>query len=143
MFLEVLYEYAGPVTVDGLKLILAWEFELRPIDWDCMRSSSVKCSHSDILLNIAFSYDLVRLVPLLTGFDTTTAFFLYLLFIIPPMHHYDLEILEGVSNQRFLCFTCILTACVEKTDKKCVVSDFINASDVDILDFVMFSLLPQ
>lgn len=115
---------------------MSGDFNMSNIDWDLMCATST-CQHADLLLDIAYAFDLHQVVHTATGQTAVSSSILHPVFIFENVSQlgYTVDIVPGISDHFSVLFKSQLWREAERSKPK-PYYDFNNADDVSILDFL-------
>lgn len=100
-FADCVGEYAKRYT----HMILCGDFNLARIDWDSLYAVPA-CDHSEILLDVAFSFKLGQIVHKPTRVSANSSSILDLVFLSESVQQlgFDVDVLPGISDHEIVQF---------------------------------------
>lgn len=138
--LNDLHDFVHKQSKHNRNIILGGDFNVPSIDWETMTSMS-GCRNSELLIDLAFSNNLVQMVTSPTRVTETTSSLLDLVFVSDNLCAADnhCTVVEGISDHRMVVLDCpgLVPNRLPGTVKK--VKDFNAAEDESILDFLELS----
>lgn len=135
--MEKLYDYVEANIKHKSHVVIAGDFDLPGICWQKLEPGASDTKHSEIILNIAFKFDVTQVVNQSTRHGRSADTTLDLVFLSRDLSDYDVSVYDGLSDHDLVSVTLDSNSdrpSRERTGK--FVRDFEMASDVDILDYL-------
>lgn len=135
--LEQLYDFLGENVTDGSRVVIAGDFNLPGIQWDTLLPGPVQVRDCEMLLEMAFNFNLDQVVTEITRNGSTGGSVLDLIFLSNNFGTYTVTLHEGMSDHKIVRLETELgkRKHCERLEPK-FVPDFSKADDVTILDYL-------
>lgn len=134
--LESLHDFLYVHSKHYTHIILCGDFNLPMINWDdlCVRHS---CQHAEMLLDLAFSFNLKQVVGTPTRVTSSSKTILDLVLISEAVSEtgFTVEVLPGISDHEAILFKSNLQQNIIRCPDKEVL-DFGRAADESLIDYL-------
>lgn len=140
-FMESIYDFLEKNVKGNEKVIIAGDFNLPGIHWDRLLPGSVNVKDSELLLEMAFNFNLRQVVTDITRQGQTTSSILDLILLSNVFSSYEVTLHDGLSDHKLVFIKCEFghDEIPNKPVQKYVL-DFEKADDVTILDYLEIAL---
>lgn len=139
-YLESIYDYISANVTDRQKTIIAGDFNLPGINWDRCEAGLVENKSCELLLDIAFNYDLKQVVNEPTGITESTRSLLDLVFVSSQLPNCEIDASEGLSDHKLVLLSISFAGAKKKHNVSIRAHDFNRADDVNIIHYLEISL---
>lgn len=136
-FLETLSDFLEGHIRDNTKVIIAGDFNLPGLRWDTLVPGATEVKDCELLLEIAYNFNLKQVVNEITRHGPTSGSILDLIFLSDGFREPEIMLHDGLSDHKLISLKCEFGSVTKyKKREPKLVPDFQNADDVTILDYL-------